>query len=44
MEHALLQLINGITNSLEKKKFILGVSLNLSNAFDDVNHDILLIK
>ena len=43
-EHALLQLVNYISSSLDTRKFVLGVFLDLSKAFDTVSHDILTAK
>ena len=37
-------LMNKITKSLENGEFVVGVFLDFSNAFDTVNHDILLTK
>ena len=43
-EHAILQLSKEILDSFNEKKFTLGVFLDLSKAFDTVNHEILLTK
>ena len=42
-EHAIMQLIDNINNSCEKNHFILGVFIDLSKAFDTVDH-ILITK
>ena len=43
-EHAILQLTDQISKSFEKNLFTLGVFIDLSKAFDTVDHDILLSK
>ena len=43
-EHAILELINQITKSFDEKKYALGVFIDLSKAFDTVNHEILIQK
>ena len=43
-EHAILQLVNQITEAFSQGKYTLGIFLNLSKAFDKVNHNILLEK
>ena len=43
-EHAILQLINQILESFKHDKFTIGVFIDLSKAFDTVNHSILLKK
>ena len=43
-EHAILQLVEQINQSFEKNEFTLGVFVDLSKAFDTVDHQILLTK
>ena len=43
-EHAILQLTNQILQSFEQDKFTIGVFIDLSKAFDTVDHNILLKK
>ena len=44
MEHAVIQLISQILNAFNENKYPLGIAIDLSEAFDTVNHDILLKK
>ena len=43
-EHAILQLVNQITEALSQGKYTLGIFIDLSKPFDTVNHNILLEK
>ena len=43
-EHAILELVEQITKSFNNKNHTLGVFVDLSKAFDTVNHEILLTK
>jgi len=43
-EHALLQLVEDITKSFEQGSYTLGVFIDLSKAFDTVDHKILFAK
>ena len=42
--HAIIELVDKITKAIEKNEFIVGIFLDLSKAFDTVNHNILLKK
>ena len=42
--HAIIELVSKITDSFEKNMFTLGVFIDLSKAFDTVNHEILISK
>ena len=43
-DHAIIQLVNEISKSFEEDKFTLGVFIDLSKAFDTVDHKILITK
>ena len=44
LHHIILNLVNDINKSFEKGEFTLGIFVDLSKAFDTVNHDILSTK
>ena len=43
-DHAIIQLVDQISNSFEKNNFTLGVFMDLAKAFDTVDHVILIKK
>ena len=43
-EHAILQLVEQINQAFEMNEFTVSVFVNLSKAFDTVDHEILLTK
>ena len=43
-EHAIMLLIDQINSSFEKNHFTLGIFIDLSKAFNTVDHDILITK
>ena len=42
--HALIQLYDKISSALDNKKVTLGLFIDLSKAFDTVNHEVFLDK
>ena len=42
--HAIIELVDKITKAIQHNKFTVGIFLDLSKAFDTVNHNILLKK
>ena len=42
--HAINHSIGVITEQIEKLKHVIGIFIDLSKAFDTINHDILLVK
>ena len=41
-KHAILQLVNQMTEAFSQGKYILGIFIDLSKAFDTINLNILL--
>ena len=41
---ALIEFVNNVSLALEEKKIVLGLSLDLSKAFDSIDHDIIIHK
>ena len=44
VEHAILQLLDKVNNSFERNQFTLGIFIDLSKAFDTVDHKISISK
>ena len=42
--HALLNFVNKVDNSIDKGEFMIGLFIDLSKAFDTLDHNILLYK
>ena len=42
--HAINHIIGVITEQIDKRKHVIGIFIDLSKAFDTINHDILLAK
>ena len=43
-EHALLELVDQISNTFNDKNYLLGIFIDLSKAFDTIDHKILIQK
>ena len=43
-EHAILQLVNNVSSSFKRGEYALGIFIDLSKAFDTVDHKILIPK
>ena len=42
--HALIELVEKLTNAIDKRHYAIGVFIDLKKAFDTINHTILLKK
>ena len=42
--HALISLVDSIKNHLDNDYFLCGIFIDIQQAFDTINHDILLAK
>jgi retron-type reverse transcriptase len=43
-ELAIIELVDKITQAIDKEEYTIGIFLDLSNAFDTINHKILIQK
>ena len=43
-EHAIIELVDKITRAIDRGKYAIGIFLDLSKAFDTINHKILIKK
>ena len=43
-KHAIFQLVNDISSSFERGEYTLGILIDLSKPFDNVDHEILISK
>ena len=43
-EHAIIELVDNITRAIDEGKYTVGIFLDLSKAFDTINHNILISK
>ena len=43
-EHAIIELVDKITRAIDQGKYTIGIFLDLSKAFDTINHKILIKK